>query len=73
MCARQSGLAWQMRSDVHYRALDHEHATSPMILNHRTGDSYPLIELVKQQIRRMHAENAPWLDFSNSIMAWKSP
>ncbi|WP_435170932.1 LysR family transcriptional regulator [Falsirhodobacter sp. 1013] len=65
--------ARQMRSDVHYRALAHEHATSPVILSHRMGDSSPLIELVKQQIRKMHAENPPWLDFSKSITVQKSP
>lgn len=48
--------ARQMRSDVHYRLLEGEDATSPVILNHRVGDSSPYIELVKVLIREMHEE-----------------
>lgn len=48
--------ARQMRSDVHYRLLEGEDATSPVILNHRVGDSSPYIELIKDLIREMHEE-----------------
>ena len=51
--------ARQMRSDVHYRLLEGEGATSPVILNHRVGDTSVYIDLVKKLIAEMYAENPP--------------
>ncbi|WP_414449684.1 LysR substrate-binding domain-containing protein [Burkholderia sp. 22PA0099] len=42
--------ACQMRHDVHYRLIDDERVTSPVILNHRLNDNSRYIELVKQLI-----------------------
>jgi DNA-binding transcriptional LysR family regulator len=52
--------ARQMRSDVHYRMIDDERATSPVILYHRVSDNSGYITLVKQLIEIMYAENPTW-------------
>ncbi|NSY46458.1 MULTISPECIES: LysR family transcriptional regulator [Agrobacterium] len=52
--------ARQMRSDVHYRMIDNERATSPVILYHRVSDNSGYITLVKQLIETMYAENPTW-------------
>jgi LysR family transcriptional regulator, benzoate and cis,cis-muconate-responsive activator of ben and cat genes len=51
--------ARQMRSDVHYRLLDGKGATSPVILNQRVGDNSEYINLVKQLINEIYAEDPP--------------
>ena len=57
--------ARQMRRDVHYRLLDSDRATSPVIFNHRANDSSKYIVLVKQLIEEMYAERPAWLDAHN--------
>ena len=70
LVAADSGLcviprsARQMRSDLHYRLIDGERITSPVILNHRIGDKSAYIELVKKLIKDMYAENPSWLESS---------
>lgn len=59
--------ARQMRSDVHYRLLEGERTTSPVILYHRIGDNSHYIELVKDLIREMYAENPPWLSLEHNL------
>ena len=59
--------ARQMRSDLHYRLVEGERATSPVILNHRTGDNSRYIDLVKQLIQDMYAENPPWLAIEHNL------
>lgn len=59
--------ARQVRSDVHYRLLEGDRATSPVILNHRVGDTSRHISLVKQVIEEMYAENPPWLDIEHNL------
>ncbi|MFC2253579.1 LysR family transcriptional regulator [Labrys portucalensis] len=51
--------ARQMRADVHYRALEGERATSPIILYHRVGDNSHFVDLVRELTREMYAENSP--------------
>jgi LysR family transcriptional regulator, benzoate and cis,cis-muconate-responsive activator of ben and cat genes len=53
--------ARQMRSDVHYRLLEGKGATSPIIFSHRIGDSSQYIDLVKQLIEEIYAENPSWM------------
>lgn len=53
--------ARQMRSDVHYRLIEGDGATSPVILNHRLGDSSIYIDLIKTLISELYAENPTWL------------
>ncbi|QRM57857.1 LysR family transcriptional regulator [Sinorhizobium sp. BG8] len=60
--------ARQMRSDVHYRLLEGEGTTSPVILNHRVGDGSTYIKLIKQLIEEMYAENPPWLDLEHNLL-----
>ncbi|MGO4853035.1 LysR substrate-binding domain-containing protein [Phaeovulum sp. W22_SRMD_FR3] len=50
--------ARQMRSDVLYRAIEDTRATSPVILNHRVGDTSRPLELIKALIRDIYAEDA---------------
>lgn len=57
--------ARQMRSDVRYRVIDSPRAISPVILNHRAGDASRYLDLVKQLIRDMYAENPAWLEANN--------
>lgn len=57
--------ARQMRSDVRYRVIDSPRATSPVILNHRVGDTSRYLELVRRLIREMYAEKPAWLEANN--------
>ena len=73
LVAAEAGLcvvpssARKLRSDVHYRLLSGDRATSPIILSHRAGDSSPHIELVKQLIQEMYQENPPWLGLEHNL------
>ena len=51
-----------LRQDLHYRVIDDERATSPVILSYRRNDDSELIPLTRQLIREMYAEQPPWLD-----------
>ena len=62
-----------MRSDLHYRLVEGERITSPVILNHRIGDQSAHIELVKKLIKDMYAENPGWLDSSTAVLGQPSP
>ncbi|MEK6345982.1 MAG: LysR family transcriptional regulator [Burkholderia sp.] len=50
--------ACQMRHDVHYRLIDDERVTSPVILNHRLNDHSRHIALVKQLIEDVYRREA---------------
>lgn len=73
LVAAETGLcvipssARQMRSDVCYRLLEGERTTSPVILYHRVGDGSYYIDLVKDLIREMYAENPPWLSVEHNL------
>jgi DNA-binding transcriptional LysR family regulator len=49
------------RTDLHYRVIDDEHATSPIILSHRRDDDSPYIALIKQLVQELYAASPPWL------------
>jgi DNA-binding transcriptional LysR family regulator len=53
--------ARQIRQDVHYRLIDSDHATSPIILNHRVNDNSIYVELIKQLVSEMYSEPQTWL------------
>lgn len=57
--------ARQIRQDVHYRLIDSDRATSPVIFNHRVNDNSVYIELVKTLIDEMYSEQQFWLDTHN--------
>ncbi|MEK1888904.1 MAG: LysR family transcriptional regulator [Phyllobacterium sp.] len=59
--------ARQLRSDVHYRMIEGERATSPVILNHRVGDNSRYIVMIKQLIEEMYAEDPPWLGIEHNL------
>lgn len=59
--------ARQMRSDVHYRLLEGERATSPVILNYRANDNGQYIDLIKRLIQEMYAEEPPWLGIEHNL------
>ncbi len=52
----------RIRNDLHYRLIDDEKVTSPIILSHRLNDNAWYIDAVKQLIADMYAEKPPWLD-----------
>ncbi len=54
--------AARLRSDLVYRLIDDEQATSPIILSHRLNDDSWYIPTIKQLIAEMYAQNPPWLD-----------
>ena len=62
LVAAEAGLcivpasARQMRTDVHYRLIAGDDATSPVILNHRIGDQSAHIALLKQLIQETYAK-----------------
>lgn len=73
LVAAEAGLciipssARQMRSDVRYRMIEDPQATSPVILNHRSGDTSRYIVLIKRLIVEMYAENPTWLEANNVL------
>ncbi len=73
LVAAEAGLciipssARQMRADVHYWLLEGEQMTSPVILYHRVGDNSRYIDLIKDVIREMYAENPAWLSAEHNL------
>lgn len=70
LVAAESGLcivpaaAMALRADLRYRLIDNEHATSPIIMSHRSNDDTALIDDLKDIIRQMYQENPPWLNIA---------
>lgn len=58
--------AARLRSDLVYRLIDDEGATSPIILSHRLNDDSWYIAVFKQLIAEMYAQNPPWLDIETN-------
>jgi DNA-binding transcriptional LysR family regulator len=58
--------AARLRSDLVYRLIEDERATSPVILSHRVNDDSWYIGAIKQLISEMYAQNPPWLDFETN-------
>jgi len=58
--------ARSLRTDLRYRLIDDERATSPIILSHRVNDASRHVELVKQLLREIYAEKPPWLDAAHN-------
>lgn len=50
-----------LRTDLCYRDLSDENATSPIIMSYRANDSSAEIALIKQLIAQMYAEEPVWL------------
>lgn len=66
--------AARLRSDLVYRLIDDERATSPVILSHRLNDDSWYISAIKELISEMYAQNPLWLDFeTNAIPKALSP
>ena len=69
--------AARLRSDLVYRLIDDERATSPVILSHRLNDDAWYIGAIKQLISEMYAQNPPWLDVETNafpvVAAAKEP
>ena len=59
--------ARQMRSDVLYRAIKDARATSPVILNHRLGDSSRPLALLKALVRDIYTEAPPLPDTGRAL------
>ena len=79
LVAAESGIciipyaARLLRADLHYRLIDHERATSPIILSHRVNDNSQHIVLIKRLLGELYAEPAPWLDNSANGPPESSP
>ena len=58
--------AARLRSDLVYRLIADEKATSPVILSHRLNDESWYIVAIKQLIAEMYAQNPAWLDFQTN-------
>lgn len=54
--------AARLRTDLVYRLIADEKATSPIILSHRLNDDSWYLVAIKQLIAEMYAQNPPWLD-----------
>lgn len=66
--------AARLRSDLVYRLIDDERATSPIILSHRINDDSWYIAAIRQLIAEMYAQNPPWLDIeTNAFPAPPAP
>ena len=57
-----------MRNDLHFRLIDDERATSPIILSHRINDSSRHIDVIKQLIQEMYAELPAWLEVAHNYL-----
>ncbi|MEF7617545.1 LysR substrate-binding domain-containing protein [Aquincola sp. MAHUQ-54] len=58
--------AARLRSDLVYRLIADDNATSPIILSHRLNDDSWYLAAIKQLIAEMYAQNPPWLDFQTN-------
>lgn len=58
-----------LRTDLCYRDLADDHATSPIIMSYRANDHSRDIDLVKQLIGEMYALDPAWLDGGNPSRA----
>ncbi|KAF1023882.1 MAG: HTH-type transcriptional regulator CatM [Paracidovorax wautersii] len=58
----------QFRTDIQYRLVADEGATSPIILAHRLNDDGWYIDLIKNLIQEMYAEKPPWLNFEHNAI-----
>lgn len=54
--------AARIRSELVYRSIEDERATSPIILSHRVNDRSWYIEEVKRLITDIYADNPGWID-----------
>ncbi len=79
LVAAESGLCLipasaRLRSDLHYRLIEDEGATSPIILTHRINDSAWYIDAVKQMVADIYSEKPGWLDIdTNAFPATNLP
>lgn len=62
-----------LRTDLRYRLIDDERATSPVILSHRVNDGSRHVGLVKQLLRDIYAENPPWLEATHNLVPGPGP
>ncbi len=60
--------AARLRSDLVYRLIDDERATSPVILSHRLNDDSWYISAIKELITEMYSQNPLWLDFETNAI-----
>lgn len=72
LVAAESGICLipasaRLRNDLHYRLIDDERATSPVILTHRINDNGWHIEAIKQLVADMYAEKPAWLDVEHNV------
>ena len=58
--------AARLRSDLVYRLIADETATSPIILSHRLNDDSWYLPAIKQLLTEMYAQNPPWLDIQTN-------
>lgn len=58
--------AARLRSDLVYRLIDDERATSPVIFSHRLNDDSWYISAIKELIGEMYSLNPAWLDFETN-------
>ncbi|HSG60021.1 MAG TPA: hypothetical protein VLA24_01160, partial [Pseudomonadales bacterium] len=65
--------AARLRSDLVYRLIDDERATSPVILSHRVNDDSWYIDAIKELIGEMYSLNPAWLDFETNNIPKSRP
>jgi DNA-binding transcriptional LysR family regulator len=65
--------ASRVRSDLVYRLISDEQATSPIILSHRLNDDSWYIPAIKELIAEMYAQNPPWLDLGTNVFPATPP
>ncbi len=57
-----------LRSDLRYRLIDDQQATSPVVMSYRRNEDPALIALLRQLIGEMYADNPPWLDIPHNCL-----
>lgn len=68
LVAAESGIcvlpasARSMRRDLHYRLIDDERVTSPIIMSYRRNDDSGLSDQIRAICHEMYAESPPWME-----------
>ncbi|MGE4372670.1 MAG: LysR family transcriptional regulator [Xanthobacter sp.] len=63
-----------LRTDLHYRLIDDEKATTPIIFSHRANDKSPYLKMIQELVQEMYDEKPPWLDAAyNYLPHWEMP
>ena len=62
-----------LRADLHYRLLDDEQATTPIIMSYRANDKSAIPDLMQQLLKEIYAEEPAWIKYSYDRLSNPDP